>query len=1461
MTLFDRWSLIRSVSPLAVSRIDEILNTLAQYEGDPRQRNSLVGTAYSLSHSANAVALFSFRVYFATLAKVFKSVNQIDQVEIKDTIYESLFSIRDLYIECARSEYESFDRVLNAIGTIAPLIELKTDPSIFLVNSIPSNVKNNEVITRTPDQEKMTALIKVANKLVATIESEGLTKDALSLAFKLFSTAKLACNSNQQANYLWGTQILIAQIANDRITPSEEHKIIVLQSLLTIIDDTTSISQKMVRRLCASVLWNGIETPELAKFGTAFGMAELFEARVKEISLVFEPNIMCTINSAIRNQFRVNITRLEYWSARLHQTDQADHFIRKLLIEIVDVASFVGIPLEKIPVHIEDFESEQIALYVSDLIWWFELVNAGLEARFSSSRDNHLNSSKAALLRLIKSSIEFSQNQLFKGKTGELVHIAGALKKASQVAVFISNPLSQDLINAAYMAATNTVDDDQLTKLYSKLDLILGQLTYPKTEVHEYRPVIECFNQENLPAINKVDSGVSFKQQLKSLIHRFEQPTEYSIFKAAEALAIIMDLESHSQHEKILQALSDCDQVMAHLQLDAGFPAEVPESAIAILKEFSRNGRLNTASQQIEAPAIDVALASSTALAPLCELTPAEGVPAELFAIFLKEREMRHKSLDAALLVSNIATAKREVHSLAGIHRQLGYPESAQIFKSIELEIDDTAALPRNIIERANLGFQSASTLHSDTSENTKNLDSGTSHPSIEIPASQPSLAPPVTSNDDSLIAMFEAEAKDLCASIESQLNKPKMNFDFVLRSIHTLKGSASMCGYSNLANLAHNIEERINTTGDIDSQQNRHDIQQLIVEINSLIESAVQPAAVLSPSVLRSIYSANENSKTLRLAELEISEHSAPLEDLLLSQTNDDAIASSITLDASVISTLINNLSTIQNQLSNAAGIVNKIKTRSSEQTAIANRQLKSTSNLIYTNNEDHTDDLVATDRELALKSIQEEANQSKSMSFETRLDATKFLERFDNINKLTQQVSQQLSTSMNVSLDEFKTRASKLVEQCSLSTGVNCKLIVTGNNVEVSRPLLRDIQMMTEHLIRNSFAHAFNADSENPTIKIKIEQSSIGPEITVEDNGSGINLEKVRSKAISIGLIQKGDNLSDQDLAQLIFHPGFSTNDAADQLSGRGVGMDVVHDTAVRRNGTITTTTHLGKGTRFEISLADSSRAIPSIIVGSGNLKIAIPSAALAGTASHTFNGTKSISYKNTVYRVIRLSDIAEDHSSGPENGYLLFLRSKVHGVSVAIYTSSFPKTKSLTAANSPFATNGILGYSTLFDGSIAAIVDPISIIPISIEILSEGYRVIKSIHQSRNNRILVVDDSPVARAKLAEIFGHHGFVCDFAENGREGLKAAQAREYALISTDLEMPFSNGIDLAHGIHSTLAEKAPPLLMVTSRSSDRHQAISAHAGIDVFISKTDAVNGIANALKALDKANRLHVA
>ena len=1477
-TTDKKWVLFKAVTGEVLRVIDEIaLSVATANTKDAIDFKQSIASSEMISFSMNSLGSDSFRAYFTALTKTLSFCEKKTSTQDFDSILESLFIIKSLIEDTARSEYEPLQQILNAIEPLSVITNLTVSPALFIPNNSAIELKRKRIIEEKPEklpQEKIDSTVK---RVLKDFNLESATEEDLLQIFNLFHNLRQDTTSTEISNYYWGCQLLIAQIVKGKLSYSKDNGKIVLLALKVALEPNSNIPQKAFRNLCTTIVWNGVETPELYKFAESFGIDSILKARIKELKVTIEPPIMCIINGPIRDQIETNIQRVEYWGSRLKENEIAEDQVQFLVNQIVNVSEFVGVPLEKLEPINKHYDGELTALYINDLLYWFDLVQSGQESSFSKSSNNFLISSKIALTKRITSSIDHCLNRLFKGKGNDLIHVASSLLKIGQISTFLNKDLSDDLNKISEMAAFQFENKEhRFSVLYSNLVLVKNQLPEVLKVDGNYVPVCEKIDRAEKPnPIIQEDKGVSFRSHVKSLLNRFKEPTEDSIFIANVVLRILLDSEVGSE-QRILDSMAECDQVLLDIQNNPGDLPYLPDSALSILKEVVEFDGLNkevdhTNNQNKDAATINAIAATvkepkevaapHSLLGELPVLTANEGVSKELFAIFQKERTQRHNQLNQALINKQSDVIKRQVHSLAGIHRQLGYTEISLTFKSIENLLDDTDGLPENINDLCFQAFQMQQSTASHSEQDCHSAE--TEQPVSRINDKQmikisENSATSSDLQDTDFKQLFIEEVSDHVSNVQKQIDRNQLNRDYILRVLHTIKGSALMAGYDFIADKVHGIEDSAMALSNINCESFISQLKTLNTSITELIEEITQPAAVLSTAMSSFVYKAKSEKLGFTLSECQATEEYQDLESALVgSGSQADSTGNSVTIDSGLIGELLRAVNNIENSIISTASELNRTASRSTEQKTISERQYKACSSLSKgTQSKDYSGDLLATDTELTIKSIREDAIHSRTLALANGQDVDSLRKSLEAVSRKSKSVFNKLNQTLNVNLDSLKSRMDKLIVQCSESTGINAKLTFIDSGVNLSRPILRDAQMIVEHIVRNAFAHGFTKDSVSPEIIATFIQSAIGLEIVLSDNGNGINLEKVRSKAERLGLIEQGVEVPDAELQRLILHPGFSTSEAADQLSGRGVGMDVVYDTIMRRNGRIDIDSVQGEGTEFRFVLTDTSTTIKAVLLGSDSFKIAVPLVSIATTQPCHDLQESSVKLNDKVYRVIKLSDFTHDKGNV---GTLVFLKHPIDGVNVVIHTKSRISIKPLTPTDSAIKIQGILGYASLLDGSIASIIDPYYVIPSRLEFLSEGYRV-NFIKKYRNNisKVLVVDDSAVARSKIKDVYERYGFTVDTAENAKSGIQLAEQNEYALISTDFEMPFATGIDMVKSINKTLKENIPPIFMITSRSSERHKALSEKAGIDVFISKGDLVAGVELGLDALQSANRI---
>ncbi len=250
---------------------------------------------------------------------------------------------------------------------------------------------------------------------------------------------------------------------------------------------------------------------------------------------------------------------------------------------------------------------------------------------------------------------------------------------------------------------------------------------------------------------------------------------------------------------------------------------------------------------------------------------------------------------------------------------------------------------------------------------------------------------------------------------------------------------------------------------------------------------------------------------------------------------------------------------------------------------------------------------------------------------------------------------------------------RFPRMVRDISRAKGKEVELVIEGQETELDKTIIEEIGDPLIHLIRNAIDHGIEPPDEREEkgkprkgrVLLSASYKGGGIEITVEDDGRGIDIEKVGRKAVEKGLVTEEDlaGMMEKDVLNLIFHPGFSTAEEVTDISGRGVGMDVVKSNIVKVGGTIEIDTEKGKGTRITLNLPLTLAIIQTLMVRAGGEDYVIPLSSvteiigLEGRRVQTINGREAIEFRGRIHPVVRLASLVGAMSNG-DSKYALIM-----------------------------------------------------------------------------------------------------------------------------------------------------------------------------------------------------------
>lgn len=411
------------------------------------------------------------------------------------------------------------------------------------------------------------------------------------------------------------------------------------------------------------------------------------------------------------------------------------------------------------------------------------------------------------------------------------------------------------------------------------------------------------------------------------------------------------------------------------------------------------------------------------------------------------------------------------------------------------------------------------------------------------------------------------------------------------------------------------------------------------------------------------------------------------------------------------------------------------------------------------------------------------------------------------------------------------------RMVHNIAKDKGKEIELIIDGGEVSADKKIIEDIKIPIMHIIRNSLDHGIESPRErerlgkNKTGNIVIQavQKESKIVISIKDDGRGINIEKIKQKAIEKGFVshETAENMSKEQLANFIFYPGFSTGDTVTELSGRGLGLDIVHTKISQLNGRIDVYSEENKGTVVTMELPTSMATMKAFILMENNQLFAIPTTSIQTVLRinpeeiQKRDNKYYFIYNNEAIPVCTLSsilNIKEDNT--PKNKYTIMV-IKSESVTTGIIVQKLIGDEEILNKKLPepmLRVKNISGITTLANGEMCLLLN-VSDVLSSHKINPNEINTTKTLTLKDNSKykILVVDDSITTRRLLTNILTSNGYTVDSEIDVKSALKKVELNSYDLIISDYEMPEISGYEFIKTLREKEKTKNIPIIVITS--------------------------------------------
>lgn len=737
-------------------------------------------------------------------------------------------------------------------------------------------------------------------------------------------------------------------------------------------------------------------------------------------------------------------------------------------------------------------------------------------------------------------------------------------------------------------------------------------------------------------------------------------------------------------------------------------------------------------------------------------------------------------------------------------------------------------------------------------------------------------------------------------------------------RALHTFKGSARMANVLPIGDLAHAMESllegissrRFNPQSEhLALLQNCHDwlahalekaqqlktvepAEDLLAQIDDAIERATQSSPEASVDATADAESASEN------AELQAdTEHSHDLNEIIefIETFTFDAEqeATRKAKPAPVIEDQIRVRAELLNELVNHSGEINIYNARIAQQLnewqfnltelqhtverlhdQMRQFEIEAETQIIYRHEPAAGGEMEDFDP-LELDRFSNMQQLSRGM-VESLSDLTSIENNLEHLSgdtgelllqqqRITSELQEGLMRTRMVSFSSILPRLRRVIRQTCNETRKYAELNVRGAEVDLDRTQLSRIVSIIEHILRNAVDHGIEPPQEREQLgknrigQLYLDYQHQGSEIvlTIRDDGAGIDIDTLRKHAFDKGLMAEDEQLSDQEIINFIYHSGFSTAETLTQISGRGLGLDVVNAEVNQLGGNLQIKSEAGKGARFTLNF-------PLSLLINQALMVQVADASYAIQLPHVehvvrvgreelealFSGQESnFNYAGHVYPYLNLghslygqaSPLPEERDRLP----LLLLRSGEQRLAVHVDQLLGNQEIVIKSLGPQLGTVDILsGASILPDGQVALILDVANLIRTALSQKENGVSApLLAVSQDNQPepgslKVLIVDDSITVRKVTARLLTRYHYLPFTAKDGVEAMQLMDENLPDIILVDVEMPRMDGYELASQMRASPQLKHIPIIMITSRSGEKHRQRALEIGVDRYMGK-----------------------
>jgi chemosensory pili system protein ChpA (sensor histidine kinase/response regulator) len=710
---------------------------------------------------------------------------------------------------------------------------------------------------------------------------------------------------------------------------------------------------------------------------------------------------------------------------------------------------------------------------------------------------------------------------------------------------------------------------------------------------------------------------------------------------------------------------------------------------------------------------------------------------------------------------------------------------------------------------------------------------------------------------NEELLALFLEEARELVPQIGKDLRGWRANpqdqeyIDSLQRVLHTLKGSARMAGLVLIGDSVHGMEDHVIralnhkiTADDFDTMFLEFDqISLMLDEVTSGTVAKVADQA--SPDVDEEVIPARRSVRKTQFLRMR-----ADVLDRLINEAGEVSI---------MRSRMDREMQNFKQSSIDLTDSITRLRAYLRELEIEAETQLQSRMSLLQEANEAF--DPLEFDRFTRLQELTrmmaESVNDVSTIQHSLLLNLDQTDAALQQQNRMNRELQQGLMRVRMLPFATISERLQRIVRQTARELNKRVEMTIDGENIELDRGVLDKLGAPLEHLLRNAVAHGLESTedriqsgkSEVGHIRLKVSMENDEITLIITDDGSGVNLAKVKQKATEKGFLAAGQEVTEQALMAVIFEPGFSTADSISQIAGRGVGLDAVRSDIAALGGRIDVSNVSGSGAMFNIYLPVTLSVAQVVLVRAGHKVFAIPTVMIEQVQKLKQKDLDSayqagkVEWAGRDYPLHFLSKLVGDSEHiALSHIYTPIILMRSGAYRNALHVDEIIGNQEVVMK--PMGTQlshvpGMIGASVLGDGAIVLVINAVQLA--NREVFAVGVAKaaeIAPVVENLRKVALVVDDSLTMRKVLSRVLEREDFEVVTANDGMDAIEKLQEITPDIILTDIEMPRMDGFEFSRYVRDNPATINTPLIVISSRTADKHRNVATEIGVNAFLGK-----------------------